>query len=109
MRITGRAKEIINRGGVKYHPSEVEEVVDRLPGVAACAVVPYSDPVLGERACIFVESAGGAAVTLDAVCAALDAAGLAKFKWPERLERIDAMPLTPTRKIIRGRLRQRLD
>jgi non-ribosomal peptide synthetase component E (peptide arylation enzyme) len=39
----------------------------------------------------------------------LDRAGVAKFKWPERLEMIDAMPLTPTQKVMRGRLRERLN
>ena len=77
-------------------------------GVIASAVVPYPDPVLGERACLFVQSPLGVEVSLEAVCDALDAAGLAKFKWPERLERIDEMPLTPTRKVIRGRLRELL-
>ena len=38
----------------------------------------------------------------------LDRAGVAKFKWPERLQMIDAMPLTPTQKVMRGRLREQL-
>jgi non-ribosomal peptide synthetase component E (peptide arylation enzyme) len=38
----------------------------------------------------------------------LDRAGVAKFKWPERVERIDVMPLTPTQKVMRGRLRELL-
>jgi len=107
--ITGRSKEVINRGGIKYHPAEVEQVVDRLPEVTASAIVPYSDEVLGERACIFVEPVPGAQVTLNDIANALQDAGLAKFKWPERLELVDAMPLTPTRKIIRGRLQERVE
>ena len=106
--ITGRSKELVNRGGIKYHPAEVEDIVNRLDTVSACAIVPYSDDILGERACIFVEPAAQASVSLDAICAALAQAGLAKFKWPERLEVVSHMPLTPTRKIIRGRLAERL-
>jgi len=106
--ITGRSKELVNRGGIKYHPAEVEDIVNQMGEICASAVVPYADAVLGERACLFVELAEGRQVSLEQVCQHLAEAGLAKFKWPERLEVVDAMPLTPTRKIIRGRLGQRL-
>jgi cyclohexanecarboxylate-CoA ligase len=109
LRFTGRVKEIINRGGVKYSPVDIEVLIDRIPGVARCAIVPYPDPVLGERACVFVQPAPGAPrATLEAITRELDRAGVAKFKWPERLELVDAMPLTPTQKVMRGRLRERL-
>lgn len=109
LRFTGRVKEIINRGGVKYSPLDVEALIDRMPGVARSAIVPYPDAVLGERACVFVQAASGAArPTLEAIMRELDRAGVAKFKWPERLELIETMPLTPTQKVMRGRLRERL-
>jgi non-ribosomal peptide synthetase component E (peptide arylation enzyme) len=60
------------------------------------------DPVLGERACAFVVPDGRAEVTLQALTAALDAAGVAKFKWPERLEFVDELPVTPTQKVRRA-------
>jgi acyl-CoA synthetase (AMP-forming)/AMP-acid ligase II len=100
--LTGRSKEIINRGGIKFNPLEVEAVIDTLPGVVRSAVVPMPDPVLGERACAFVE--GSQPLSLEQVTAALDRAGIARFKWPERLEMVDEMPMTPTQKIMRGRL-----
>ena len=100
--LTGRVKEIINRGGVKFNPADVEAVIERLPGVLRSAVVPMPDPVLGEKACAFVEAS--APLTLAQVTAALDAAGIARFKWPERLEMVEQMPMTPTQKIMRGRL-----
>jgi cyclohexanecarboxylate-CoA ligase len=107
LRFTGRVKEIINRGGVKYSPLDVEAIIDRMPGVARSAIVPYPDPVLGERACVFVQPAPGApAATLEAIMRELDRAAVAKFKWPERLELLEAMPLTPTQKVMRGRLRE---
>jgi len=111
LRFTGRVKEIINRGGVKYSPLDVEAVIDRMPGVARSAIVPYPDAVLGERACVFVQPVpGGApATTLEAIMRELDRAGVAKFKWPERLELLEAMPLTPTQKVMRGRLRELLN
>ncbi len=109
LRFTGRVKEIINRGGVKYSPLDLEALIDRMPGVARSAIVPYPDAVLGERACVFVQPApGAAAATLEAIMRELDRAGVAKFKWPERLELIDVMPLTPTQKVMRGRLRELL-
>lgn len=109
LRFTGRVKEIINRGGVKYSPLDIEALIDRMPGVARSAIVPYPDAVLGERACVFVQPASGAAAaTLEAITRELDRVGVAKFKWPERVERIDAMPLTPTQKVMRGRLRELL-
>jgi acyl-CoA synthetase (AMP-forming)/AMP-acid ligase II len=109
LRFTGRVKEIINRGGVKYSPLDVEAILDRIPGVARAAIVPYPDPVLGERACVFVQPAPDAPrPTLEALARELDRAGVAKFKWPERLEVLESMPLTPTQKVMRGRLRELL-
>jgi non-ribosomal peptide synthetase component E (peptide arylation enzyme) len=71
------------------------------------AVVPMPDPVLGERACVFVQT-DGSPITLTQVTAELERAGIARFKWPERLEPVDDMPLTPTQKIMRARLTARL-
>ncbi|MEM7345659.1 MAG: class I adenylate-forming enzyme family protein [Chloroflexota bacterium] len=104
LKITGRIKDIINRGGIKYHPKEVEDLVIQMAGVLNAAVVPYPDDVLGERACIFIEKAADTPLALSDITDALKKARIAKFKWPERLEFVDAMPLTPTRKIIRGEL-----
>jgi non-ribosomal peptide synthetase component E (peptide arylation enzyme) len=71
-------------------------------------LVPMPDPVLGERACAFVVRDGRAPVSLATLTAALDAAGVAKFKWPERLEFIDELPVTPTQKVRRAELARRL-
>jgi non-ribosomal peptide synthetase component E (peptide arylation enzyme) len=109
LQLTGRVKEIINRGGVKYSPVDIEAILERLPGVACAAVVPYPDAVLGEKACVFIQPAPGAApLALANLTRALDAAGIAKFKWPERMQTIAAMPRTPTQKIMRGRLKELL-
>lgn len=103
--ITGRTKDVINRGGVKFNPADIEAVVNKMPEVAMSAVVPVKDDVLGERACIVIQPVDGASPTLDAVTAHLDEYGIAKNKWPERLELVDAMPLTPTMKMIKSKLR----
>jgi cyclohexanecarboxylate-CoA ligase len=104
MRMTGRLKDIINRGGVKFNPADVEALIERHAGVLQSAIVPMPDPVLGERACCFVTVRPGTALTLADVLAWLAQHQVAKPQWPERLEVIDAMPLTPTRKIIKGEL-----
>jgi non-ribosomal peptide synthetase component E (peptide arylation enzyme) len=108
VRLTGRLKDIINRGGVKINPSDIEALIDRHDSVLQSAIVPMPDPVLGERACCFVALKPGAALTLDAVCAWLAQHGVAKLKWPERLECVASMPMTPTRKIIKGELVKRI-
>jgi non-ribosomal peptide synthetase component E (peptide arylation enzyme) len=104
VRLTGRLKDIINRGGVKLNPADVEVLIDRHAAVLQSAIVPLPDPVLGERACCCVVLKPGAALDLAALCAWLAEQGVAKLKWPERLEIVGAMPMTPTRKIIKGEL-----
>ena len=106
--ITGRCKDVINRGGVKYNPRDVEDLLAAHPQVDMAAIVPLPDPVLGERACCCITVAGDTAPTLEAICAYLDENGIAKVRWPERLEVVEAMPLTATRKIVKGRLAERV-
>jgi cyclohexanecarboxylate-CoA ligase/acyl-CoA synthetase len=106
--ITGRLKDVINRGGVKFNPADVEAAIGGHAAVAQCAIVPSPDPVLGERACCFVVLKPGATgVTLDDLCTWLAAQEIAKARWPERLVLIDDMPLTPTRKIKKAELAAR--
>ena len=104
--ITGRSKDIINRGGVKFNPRDVEDLLAAHPAVLMAAIVPMPDAVLGERACCFVQLRPGAEPpTLDALIAYLSDKGIAKIKLPERLVVADELPLTPTRKVIKGRLK----
>ncbi|WP_089941277.1 class I adenylate-forming enzyme family protein [Candidatus Entotheonella palauensis] len=107
--LTGRVKEIINRGGIKFNPTDVEAIIDEMPAVVRSALVPYPDPVLGERTCAVVVSVPGASLSLEDITQTLSASGIAKFKWPERLWIVDEMPLTPTQKIIRGELKRQFD
>ena len=113
VRILGRRTEQINRGGVKFNPADVEEVLVRHARVQMAALVGMPDARLGERNCCFVVPRPGPPPTLADLTAALAEAGVAKFKWPERLELVEALPLTPTgkvqRPILRERIRQQLD
>ncbi len=104
VRMTGRLKDIINRGGVKFNPFDVETLIERHPSVLQCAIVPMPDKVLGERACCFATVKPSTTLTLSDVTAWLAQHQVAKLKWPERLETIAAMPITPTRKIVKGEL-----
>lgn len=107
-RITGRSKDLINRGGVKYNPRDVEDLLDAHPDVMQAAVVPVPDPVLGERACCVIVPRGERSPGLEELCAYLLERGVARYKLPERLELVAEMPLTPTRKIIKSRLVERI-
>jgi cyclohexanecarboxylate-CoA ligase len=104
--ITGRSKDLINRGGVKFNPAEVEMLLDSHPKILQSAIVPMPDPVLGEKACAFITLRNAQDwVGLADVVEYLLAKKIAKNKLPEKLVVIPEMPLTPTRKVIKGRLR----
>jgi cyclohexanecarboxylate-CoA ligase len=109
LRIAGRTKEIINRGGVKFNPLDVEYLMVAHPAVEMCAIIPMPDPVLGERACCFVTLRPGRKFAFEEMQAWLAQHALSKVKWPERLEIIDAMPMTPTRKVMKGELVRELE
>ncbi|MEU6698615.1 AMP-binding protein [Pseudonocardia sp. NPDC046786] len=102
--IDGRIKDVINRGAEKIHAEELEELLVRHPAVRGAAVVAMPDPVLGERVCAYVVP-GGDPPTLPEVCAFLLEQGIAKFKLPERLEIVDAFPLTNVGKVSKKDLR----
>jgi len=104
--ITGRSKDLINRGGVKINPADVEMLLDAHPKLQQSALVPMPDPVLGEKACVFVSLRNpDDSVSLRELVDYLLSKDIAKNKLPERLVIVKEMPLTPTRKIIKSRLR----
>lgn len=104
--ITGRVKDIINRGGVKFNPRDIEDLLDAHPKVLQSAIVPMPDAVLGEKACAFVTLRNPKqALTLEDLIDYLSDKDIARNKLPEKLVVVAEMPLTPTRKIIKGRLK----
>ncbi len=108
VRLTGRLKELINRGALKINPVDVEIAIAAHPGVTQVAIAPMPDAVLGERACCFIVPRAGQTLDLDALRMYLDAQGIAKLLWPERLELVAEMPMTPTRKIQKAELVRQL-
>jgi len=103
--IDGRIKDVINRGGEKVNAEEVELLLLRHPGIAQAAVVAMPDPRLGERACAFLVATGDP-LTMAEVQRHFDELGVAKFKWPERLEWLAELPRTQVRKIDKKQLRR---
>jgi cyclohexanecarboxylate-CoA ligase len=108
VRLRGRIKDIINRGGVKFNPAEVEAIIASHPAVAQVAIAPVPDPVLAERAACFVVLNDKATLGFDELTRFLAERKVAKFMWPEQLEIVADMPMTPTRKVIKPELVRRL-
>jgi acyl-CoA synthetase (AMP-forming)/AMP-acid ligase II len=102
-RIVGRLKEMINRGGKKFFPREIEEILYTHPKILHAAIVGVPDPRLGERNCLCVIPRGSASISLDEMVAYLRG-GVATYKLPEELEVFDEFPFTPTGKIQRHAL-----
>jgi 2,3-dihydroxybenzoate-AMP ligase len=96
---------MINRGGEKISAEEVENLVYQLPQVAHVAAVAMPDPEVGERVCIYAVLTPGAVLTLDDVRSAMTTAGVARFKWPERLVIVAELPATKVGKIDKKALR----
>ena len=104
--IEGRVKDLIDRGGEKVNAEEVELLVADHPAVAEIALVAMPDPRLSERSCAYVVPQDPQnPPTLADIRAYLEAEGLAKYKWPERLELIDELPRTQVGKISKVALR----
>lgn len=108
-RIAGRCKDIINRGGMKISPAEIDILLEGFPGAAEAAVCSYPDERLGERICAcLVMEPGADEPSVDDVAAFLTAQGLAKFKLPERVECMDALPRNPLGKVQRFLLQEQV-
>jgi cyclohexanecarboxylate-CoA ligase len=108
LRITGRSKDVIIRGGENIPVVEIESLLYRHPAVAQAAIVAYPDERLGERACAVVTLKPGGALELAELVAFLKGQGVALQYIPERLEVRDSLPSTPTGKVQKFRLREML-
>jgi len=106
--ITGRKKDLIIRGGENLSPKEIEDVLYTHPAIREAAVVAMPHPRLGETCCAFVTLRPGAAFDFDQMRQLLQSSGLAKQKYPERLEIVDALPYTAAGKIRKNLLREQI-
>ncbi|WCG83568.1 (2,3-dihydroxybenzoyl)adenylate synthase [Pectobacterium sp. A5351] len=107
LRVVGREKDQINRGGEKIAAEEIENLLLKHDGILHAALVSMPDPVMGEKSCAFLVVSDPAlkAITLRKY---LRNQGIAEFKLPDRFEMIDTLPVTPVGKIDKKSLRQRI-
>ncbi len=108
IRITGRSKDVIIRGGENIPVVEVEALLYRHPSVAQVAIVAYSDERLGERACAVIVPKAHETIDLPTMAEFLKSQKVAVQYIPERLILTEAMPTTPSGKIQKFRLREML-
>jgi acyl-CoA synthetase len=102
--VSGRLKDLIIRGGHNIYPAHIEALALRSPLVQKCAVVPVPDTRLGERACIVVTGP----IASEALIEHLREMGLSKYDMPEFFLRVDALPTTPSGKILKRDLAERI-
>ncbi|MDP2166626.1 MAG: cyclohexanecarboxylate-CoA ligase [Hydrogenophaga sp.] len=105
VRITGRSKDVIIRGGENIPVVEIEALLYRHPAIAMAAVVAYPDERLGERACAVVVPKAGQTIDLPSIVEFMKTQKVAVQYIPERLIVRDAMPSTPSGKIQKFKLR----
>lgn len=105
IRIAGRSKDIIIRGGENIPVVEIEGILFKHPKISGVAIVGYPDERLGERACAYVTLKDGVALTFDEMASFLKEQKMAVQYIPERLEIVEELPRTPSGKIQKFKLR----
>jgi len=93
LKIMGRKKDIIIRGGQNIYPREIEDYLLAHRKITNATVVPMPDPIMGERACAFVTVKKGEQFTFDEMVEYLKGKKIAMFKVPERLEIVESFPI----------------
>jgi len=106
LRITGRIKDLIIRGGENISPAQVEELLCSFPGVADAAVVGMPDKELGEKVCAYVKSAPGTKSDPEEIKRFMESKGASKLLIPERFEFVEDLPLTQAGKHDKKALRE---
>jgi non-ribosomal peptide synthetase component E (peptide arylation enzyme) len=101
-----RGKDIIIRGGFNISAQEIENYLFSHPKVQDAAVVSIPDERLGEKMCAYIVPNPGKNVVLADLTELLEEKGVAKYKWPERIEITDAIPRNPVGKIVKSTLRK---
>ena len=105
IRLVGRKKEIVNRGGLKISVRQMEDYLVSHPKILSVAIVGVPDRLLGEKSCAFVVPRGSQEITLQEITDFLEARQVAKYKFPEYLVTLPEMPTTPSGKIQKYVLR----
>ena len=106
VRINGRSKDLIIRGGENIPVMEVENLLYKHPAVAMVAIVGFPDERLGEKACAFVAVKPGQTFSLDEMSRYLSENQVTRQYHPERLELMEDLPKTPSGKLQKFKLRE---
>ncbi len=107
--LTGRIKEMINRGGESISATEIERLINRHPDVSAVAVIPMPDPFMGERICAYIQPKAGSQLSFDEIISFLKGQKASVLQLPERIEFIDVMPYTGAQKLDKRSLREDIE
>jgi len=107
--LTGRIKEMINRGGESISATEIERLINRHPDVSAVAVIPMPDPFMGERVCAYIQPKAGSQLSFDEIISFLKGQKASVLQLPERIEFIDVMPYTGAQKLDKRSLREDIE
>ena len=106
LHVVGRVKDIIIRGGTNINPYEVESILRTHPGIADACVVARPDPELGELPVAFLVTRNGFELNREELVAFLKEKGLARYKWPDAVHRLEELPLSGPGKVNRKALRE---
>lgn len=110
VRVTGRTKDIVIRGGMNISAREIEDHLAHHPALEASSVVGMPDERLGERVCCFVVTASGhAPPTVDQMREFLLQKGMPIQKTPERVVVVNSLPMTATGKVLKHELRKDIE
>jgi len=104
--LTGRIREIIKRGGESISTVEIENLIITHPDVETVAVVGMPDPVLGERACAYIQTKPGVELSFDEIISFLRNKNASVLQLPERIEFVDSLPLTKSNKLDKRALEE---
>ena len=107
--LTGRIKEMINRGGESISAAEIESLIMGHDEVAGVAVVPMPDPLLGEKVCAFIQPAAGAQLTFENIIDYLRERKASVLQLPECIEFMEDLPLTAANKLDKKLLKEHIE
>lgn len=107
--LTGRIKEMINRGGESISAAEIEKLISDHPDVVLVAVIPMPDPDMGERVCAYIQPKPGAKLSFNEIISFLKDKKASVLQLPERIEFVDVLPFTKAEKVDKTALRKDIE
>jgi acyl-CoA synthetase len=109
LRVVGRQKDIIIRGGRNIYPARIEALALRHTAVERAAAFPVTDQRLGERVCLAIVARESEPVAPETILQHLDLAGLSRYDMPEFILALDEMPVTASGKVVKRELARRVE